>query len=208
MCCQPRWASRTSDSGRSVVIKIMVALLSNDQGSGIHLGCDPHDFFDGGLTSRHPGGTTESHQCTFHEETAMDTTTIAVDLAKQVFEVAEANRAGRVTGRRRLTRTQFVRFLQNLGADLFRSAVQKLGRIRSQGTRFRSLAQRPHQPVQGFERFGDGLRLSRGLRRRVDKKSCTIRAERGYPDRDSCTMLDRPEQIANELPAGMIRKRP
>lgn len=42
----------------------------------------------------------------------MDTTTIAVDLAKHVFEVAEANRAGRVTGRRRLTRTQFARFLQ------------------------------------------------------------------------------------------------
>jgi len=58
------------------------------------------------------GGITESHQFTFHEETAMDTTTIAVDLAKQVFEVAEANRAGRVTGRRRLTRTQFARFLQ------------------------------------------------------------------------------------------------
>lgn len=42
----------------------------------------------------------------------MDTTTIAVDLAKHVFEVAEANRAGRVTGRRRLTRTQFARFLR------------------------------------------------------------------------------------------------
>jgi hypothetical protein len=42
----------------------------------------------------------------------MDTTTIAVDLAKHVFEVAEANRAGRVTGRRRLTRAQFERFLQ------------------------------------------------------------------------------------------------
>lgn len=38
----------------------------------------------------------------------MDTTTIAVDLAKQVFEVAEANRVGR----RRLTRTQFARDLQ------------------------------------------------------------------------------------------------
>lgn len=43
----------------------------------------------------------------------MDTTTIAVDLAKQVFEVAEANRVGRVVGRRRLTRTQFARYLQH-----------------------------------------------------------------------------------------------
>jgi transposase len=43
----------------------------------------------------------------------MDTTTIAVDLAKQVFEVVEADRAGKVIGRRRLTRTQFARFLQH-----------------------------------------------------------------------------------------------
>lgn len=43
----------------------------------------------------------------------MDTTTIAVDLAKQVFEVAEADRTGRVTGRRRLSRPQFARFLQH-----------------------------------------------------------------------------------------------
>lgn len=43
----------------------------------------------------------------------MDTTTIAVDLAKQVFEVAEADRAGKVIGRRRLTRAQFARFLQH-----------------------------------------------------------------------------------------------
>ena len=41
----------------------------------------------------------------------MDATTIAVDLAKDVFEVAEANVDHRVIGRRRLTRRQFERYL-------------------------------------------------------------------------------------------------
>jgi transposase len=46
----------------------------------------------------------------------MDATTIAVDLAKDVFEVALANRAGRVIERRRLTRGQFDRFVTMLPA--------------------------------------------------------------------------------------------
>jgi transposase len=41
----------------------------------------------------------------------MDATTIGVDLAKSVFEIALANTAWRVIGRRRLTRPQFERFL-------------------------------------------------------------------------------------------------
>ena len=41
----------------------------------------------------------------------MDTTTIAVDLAKDVFEVACATPAGRIVERRRFTRQQFQRFL-------------------------------------------------------------------------------------------------
>jgi transposase len=41
----------------------------------------------------------------------MDATTIGVDLATSVFEVALANTAWRVTGRKRLTRPQFERFL-------------------------------------------------------------------------------------------------
>jgi transposase len=45
------------------------------------------------------------------EETAMDATTIGVDLAKTVFELALANAAWRVVGRKRLTRPQFERFL-------------------------------------------------------------------------------------------------
>lgn len=44
----------------------------------------------------------------------MDATTVAVDVAKDVFEVALANRAGRVIGRRRLTRRQFGIFLETL----------------------------------------------------------------------------------------------
>jgi transposase len=41
----------------------------------------------------------------------MDAMTIGVDLAKSVFEVALANAAWRVIGRKRLTRSQFERFL-------------------------------------------------------------------------------------------------
>jgi hypothetical protein len=47
----------------------------------------------------------------------MDATTMAVDLAKDVFEMALANRAGRITERKRLTRRQFERFVDTLAAD-------------------------------------------------------------------------------------------
>jgi transposase len=46
----------------------------------------------------------------------MDATTVAVDLAKDVFEVALANRAGRIIERRRLNRRQFERFVDALAA--------------------------------------------------------------------------------------------
>lgn len=46
----------------------------------------------------------------------MDATTVAVDLAKDVFEVALANRAGRIIQRRRLTRRQMERFVDTLEA--------------------------------------------------------------------------------------------
>jgi len=42
----------------------------------------------------------------------LHSTTIAVDLAKSVFEVAVSHRAGKVSERRRLTRVQFTRFLR------------------------------------------------------------------------------------------------
>ena len=44
----------------------------------------------------------------------MEVTTVGVDLAKDVFQVALANRAGRVIGHRRLTRRQFERFFDAL----------------------------------------------------------------------------------------------
>ena len=44
----------------------------------------------------------------------MDATTVAVDLAKDVFEVALANRGGRIFERKRLTRPQFERFIEGL----------------------------------------------------------------------------------------------
>lgn len=43
----------------------------------------------------------------------MDATTVAVDLAKSVFQVAEADAQGRIVGSHRLTRTQFERFFGN-----------------------------------------------------------------------------------------------
>ena len=45
-------------------------------------------------------------------------TTIAVDLAKDVFEIACATSTGRIVERRRLSRPQFHRFLCNLPAGL------------------------------------------------------------------------------------------
>ena len=47
----------------------------------------------------------------------MDATTVAIDLAKDVFQVALANRAGRVVERQRLTRRQFERFVDTLVED-------------------------------------------------------------------------------------------
>ena len=48
----------------------------------------------------------------------MDATTIAVDLAKDVFEIACATSAGRIVERRRLSRPQFYRFLSNVPAGV------------------------------------------------------------------------------------------
>jgi transposase len=48
----------------------------------------------------------------------MDATTVAVDLAKDVFEVAVTNRAGRIVDRRRLTRRQFETFIDGLAAGV------------------------------------------------------------------------------------------
>ncbi len=54
----------------------------------------------------------------------MDATTVAVDLAKDIFEVALANRAGRVTERKRLNRRAFERFVESLpvGTAVIREA--------------------------------------------------------------------------------------
>ena len=46
----------------------------------------------------------------------MDATTVAVDLAKDVFEVALANRVHRIIDRKRLTRRQFESFVEGLSA--------------------------------------------------------------------------------------------
>ena len=48
---------------------------------------------------------------TNQEEADMESTTVAVDLAKSVFEVAVANERGQITERKRFGRTSFMRFL-------------------------------------------------------------------------------------------------
>jgi transposase len=56
----------------------------------------------------------EPHQLraiSYQEETEMDATTVAVDLAKTVFELALANAQWRIVSRQRLNRGQFTRFL-------------------------------------------------------------------------------------------------
>src|SRR5262249_29534987 len=52
----------------------------------------------------------DSHQRN-QEETEMDATTVAVDLAKTVFELAIANAHWRIVSRQRLNRERFARFL-------------------------------------------------------------------------------------------------
>jgi transposase len=56
-------------------------------------------------------------QATNQEEAKMDATTVAIDLAKDIFEVALANRAGCIIERKRLTRRQFERFVDGLPAE-------------------------------------------------------------------------------------------
>ena len=48
----------------------------------------------------------------------MDATTVAADLAKDVFEVALANRANRIIDRKRLTRRQFELLVESLRAAI------------------------------------------------------------------------------------------
>jgi hypothetical protein len=55
-------------------------------------------------------------QATHQEEAEMDATTVAIDLAKDIFEVALANRAGRIIERKRLARRPFERFVDGLPA--------------------------------------------------------------------------------------------
>lgn len=48
----------------------------------------------------------------------MDATTVAIDLAKDVFQIALSERPGRVSARRRLSRRQFEIFIETLGPDV------------------------------------------------------------------------------------------
>ena len=54
----------------------------------------------------------------------MHATTIAVDLAKSVFQVSLANKANRGIDRKRLTRSQFERFLSQHPPTFYRSELK------------------------------------------------------------------------------------
>jgi transposase len=64
---------------------------------------------------RHDAASADAHQHN-QEEAEMDATTVAIDLAKDIFEVALANRAGRIIERKRLARRPFERFVDGLPA--------------------------------------------------------------------------------------------
>jgi len=72
----------------------------------------------------------------------MDATTVAVDLAKDVFEVAEADAVHRVIGRRRLTRRQFERFLAQCPRDTV-VVMEACGTAQYWGRRCQALQLRP-----------------------------------------------------------------
>jgi transposase len=59
---------------------------------------------------RHDAASADAHQRN-QEETEMDATTVAVDVAKTVFEVAIANREWHIVARHRFNRRQFTQFL-------------------------------------------------------------------------------------------------
>jgi transposase len=72
---------------------------------------DSSPFVRGIICGRTLAGNTRNE-----EEADMDATTMAVDLAKDVFQVALLNRHGRVIERKRLTRPQFERVVEGLPA--------------------------------------------------------------------------------------------
>ncbi len=47
----------------------------------------------------------------------MDAMTVAIDLAKDVYQIAISNREGAITTRRRLTRRQFALFVESLSCS-------------------------------------------------------------------------------------------
>jgi transposase len=59
---------------------------------------------------RHDAASADAHQHN-QEEAEMDATTVAVDVAKTVFEVAIANRQWHIVARHRFNRRQFTRFV-------------------------------------------------------------------------------------------------
>jgi hypothetical protein len=61
----------------------------------------------------------------------MDVTTVAVGLAKDIFEAALANRAGRIVDSRRISAAQFGQFVDSLATGRFVHAAQPLEDMRA-----------------------------------------------------------------------------
>jgi len=116
----------------------------------------------------------------------MDATTVAVDLAKDVFEVAVANRASRIVDRRRLTRRQFETFLDGLTAGTT-VVMEACGTAHYWGRRgqARGLQDEPRAPADGSEPGASACPRTAAPRRfcaRTDPRHLR-RAERTREDR-------------------------
>ena len=90
----------------------------------------------------------------------MESTQVAVDLAKSVFEVAVSHRAGHVAEQRRLTRTGFRRFLE--GQDPSEVLMEACGTAHYWGRECRAMGHRVRLlPPGDVRRYRDGNKTDR-----------------------------------------------
>jgi transposase len=108
---------------------------------------------------RHQGAKV-ARTVTFMEESAMQSTLIAVDLAKNVFEIAVSRKPGKVAERHRLTRARFLEFFAERQSAVV--LLEATGTAHHWGRRLRELG---HQPVllppRAVKRYRDGNKTDR-----------------------------------------------
>ncbi len=102
----------------------------------------------------------------------MDATTVDVDLPREIFEVALANRAGRIVERKRLTHRQFERFIEGLalGTEL---VLEGCGTAHYWGRRRRAGDLRVRLlPVQCVRPYVRRNKIDRGRSRPSSNRRC------------------------------------